>query len=179
MDKTGAITLRIAQNKADARSASRIYALSWKSAYRGLFSDQLLDSIGEDDWTEKFQSNDTTGRFEVALLQYRGKDVGACAYGVSRDYGQDWGEVTSIYLLPESWGKGFARPLMEHALKRLAEQGLGKVHLWVVEGNLRARAFYEKCGFTPSGRRERENVRGETQYLIEYVRQAQPCIDQG
>ncbi len=43
---------------------------------------------------------------------------------------------------------------MESALNILKDQGCKKVSLWVYEDNIRARKFYEKCGFTYDGNKK-------------------------
>ena len=47
-------------------------------------------------------------------------------------------------------GKGYGSALLECALDELGRLGFRQVLLWVLEDNMRARAFYEKCGFTPT-----------------------------
>jgi RimJ/RimL family protein N-acetyltransferase len=42
----------------------------------------------------------------------------------------------------------------------LAEAGLDDITLWVLEGNQRARGFYEACGFKPDGTRQLLDIGG-------------------
>ena len=96
------MNIRIVNSDADCLSASRIYALSWRAGYRGILSDGFLDDIPLDRWAPFFRENLTTGRYAVAILSAEGRDVAAGGYGRSRDYDDpSWGEVTSIYALPE------------------------------------------------------------------------------
>ena len=53
-----------------------------------------------------------------------------------------WGEVVSIYVLPECTGLGYGKALFAHAVHHLRENGFFKIYLWVLEENHRARAFY-------------------------------------
>jgi len=67
------------------------------------------------------------------------------AYGKARDNQlSDWGEIVSIYLLPEYCGKGYGQELMDAALADMKESGYQNVYLWVLKENQRARHFYEK-----------------------------------
>jgi GNAT superfamily N-acetyltransferase len=61
------------------------------------------------------------------------------------------GEVYAIYVDPDVWGSGAGQALMEVGLDWLARRRLRPVRLWVLEGNARARAFYERRGFAPDG----------------------------
>ncbi len=68
----------------------------------------------------------------------------------------------------ETWGAGFARWLHDELL-RIYPPAVTRVRLRVFAENLRARRFYEKCGWTQTG------VTSRTQsepypLLIEYVR---------
>jgi ribosomal protein S18 acetylase RimI-like enzyme len=53
-----------------------------------------------------------------------------------------------IDLLPEWQGKGLGRGLMEAFLGGLHRAGVPKVHLGMAPGNTKARAFYDRLGFT-------------------------------
>lgn len=70
----------------------------------------------------------------------------------------DTGEVTSIYLLPDSWGRGRGRTLMEASVRRLADEGYRSAILWVLDGNARARRFYEAGGWTLDGAEKTEHI---------------------
>ena len=53
-----------------------------------------------------------------------------------------------IDLLPEYQGKGLGRGLMEAFLGGLHRAGVRKVHLGMAPGNTKARAFYDRLGFS-------------------------------
>lgn len=63
---------------------------------------------------------------------------------------KDFGEIMAIYVLPETFRKGYGRYLFGQDLKSLKEQCYFKVYLWVLEKNKEARLFYEKMGFYPN-----------------------------
>ena len=58
-----------------------------------------------------------------------------------------FGEIISLYFLPEYMWKGYARLLLQAAVSELKKMGFDKVLLWVLEENQSARHFYEKCDF--------------------------------
>ena len=45
------------------------------------------------------------------------------------------GEISSIYLVPEVWGTGLGRALMQTCVDRLAEDGHHEAVLWVLVTN--------------------------------------------
>ena len=53
-------------------------------------------------------------------------------------------EVASFYILEEYRGRGFGRKILEYIFSEYKDRHFV---LWVLETNLNARAFYEKCGF--------------------------------
>jgi len=168
--------IRIAANAEDALSASSIYAKSWKAGYRGMLSDALLDGIPLDFWVPAFTENFTSHRFEIAIICQNGLDIGAGGYGLSRDYEEaDVGEITSIYFLPEAWGKSGAKQLFDFMIHELSAMQCGKVHLWTIKENARAQRFYEKCGFQKTGNEKGISFKGEEVTDIEYERMLDGC----
>ena len=140
--------IRIARDAEDSRSASSIYARSWKAGYRGIFSEKLLEEIPIDFWVKAFDSNYTTHRFEVAILNDGEADVGAGGYGLSRDAKDaQVGEIASLYFLETAWGRGYAGKLMDFMVHALKSRGCKVIHLWVLQENARAQGFYAKYGF--------------------------------
>ena len=53
-------------------------------------------------------------------------------------------EIIAIHSLPESWGTGLGRALLETALDQIGDR---PAFLWAFAENARARRFYEKNGF--------------------------------
>jgi GNAT superfamily N-acetyltransferase len=61
------------------------------------------------------------------------------------------GEVYRIFVLPERWGTGVGRALVERALEQLRAAGFAETTLWVHEDNPRARRFHEAGGWRLDG----------------------------
>jgi ribosomal protein S18 acetylase RimI-like enzyme len=55
---------------------------------------------------------------------------------------------------PEARGAGVADRLVTAVLAHASAAGADQVTLWVATGNGRARAFYQRMGFVPTGRRQ-------------------------
>lgn len=152
----------------DRGMVSKVYEESWKSAYRGIIPQEYLDSIPEGRWAPGL---DHPGRNTLVCLD-NGKIVGTSSFCKSRfEQFQGWGEIISIYLLPDYIGKGYGKILMEAALSELKRQGYENVFLWVLEENNRARNFYEQYGFLPAGEFLEHTIGGKGLREVRYVYQ--------
>lgn len=63
-------------------------------------------------------------------------------------------EILSVAIAPAWRGRGFARPLLDLHLRRLAGLGVRAVFLEVDENNAPARRLYRKAGFVEVGGRK-------------------------
>lgn len=79
-----------------------------------------------------------------------------------------FGEIISLYLLPEYMGKGYGRLLLQTVISELKNMGFHKVFLWVLEENQNARCFYEKCGFVQTKRCLLSNIGGKELKEVQY-----------
>lgn len=61
-------------------------------------------------------------------------------------------DLSSMWVAAEARGTAVARELVDAAVDFAACSGARRVTLWVLDGNARANAFYDKCGFAPTGR---------------------------
>ncbi len=61
------------------------------------------------------------------------------------------GEITAFYADPAAWGTGVADTLIEFTELRLRAEGFVTSVLWVLADNPRARRFYERHGWAPTG----------------------------
>jgi putative acetyltransferase len=62
------------------------------------------------------------------------------------------GDVQTLYVMPEFWSRGIGSVLHDHALDRLREANVQEARLWTLTENHRARTFYEKRGWSLTGR---------------------------
>lgn len=163
--------IRLAACEEDCYTASQIYAIGWKTGYKDFFSNEFLEAIAMDRWAPFFLQDLTTHQYEIAILSEQDKDLGAGGYGPSRDYDDpQWGKITSIYFLPEAWGKGYSKHLIDFMVASLHRKGFTKIHLWALQENHRAQKFYEKNGFTLSGKIKTKTIQGVEKLEVEYVR---------
>jgi ribosomal protein S18 acetylase RimI-like enzyme len=62
--------------------------------------------------------------------------------------------LVGMWVAPESRGQGVADALVEAVCELARRSGAASVTLWVTEVNDRARAFYRRLGFGPTGGRQ-------------------------
>ena len=127
---------------------SSIYERSWKFAYKNIVPQEFLDSIPEGRWANRIVEK---GINSLVVIE-DGSPVGTASFSRSRwkQY-SDYGEIISIYFLPEYIGKGYGKHLLSKCVEELKRLGFCNILLWVLEDNHRARNFYEKNGFVCSG----------------------------
>lgn len=137
---------------------SKIYESSWKYAYKGMIPQAYLDSIPAGQWANNIYKS---GLKSLVLIE-DGRMIGTASFCRSRwERYSDYGEIVSIYFLPDYIGKGYGRLLLNKCIEQLKQDGFSKLLLWVLEDNHRARKFYEKNGFVYSGVFMVDNIGGK------------------
>lgn len=136
----------------DALPIARVNVASWRVAYEGLLAPEKLGSLNESDlerdWLEHIVH--PPPQQSIFVLEEGGEVIGYSRSGRNLDVAlAEAGilEVYGFYIAPGAWGRGAGRQLMTHVLDDMRGQGVKAATLWVVERNLRARAFYEKLGW--------------------------------
>lgn len=132
----------------DVKDISTIYALSWKSAYKGIVPQKYLDDLKLDFWVSAFEKWIGNNILTAQIIFENEIPVGCIAYGKSRDDKfTDFGEIVSIYLLPDHFRKGYGELLLKSALNDMKANGYKNFYLWVLKENTNAQKFYEYNGF--------------------------------
>jgi GNAT superfamily N-acetyltransferase len=140
----------------DAQQIARTMNDSWRVGYHGLLSDGILDLLddarGTTQWVQWLRDGyENAGvRAEVRVTTDAARQVvGVSAFGADRDLPNDAnrGELWTLYVAPLHWGRGYGYALLRDAEEALAARGRRDLALWVLEGNDRARRFYERAGW--------------------------------
>jgi GNAT superfamily N-acetyltransferase len=111
-------------------------------------------AFADDVWRQRLGSV-TTATF---LAWHDGEPVGA-ATGKVEDpadehaIAESW-QLVGMWVDPRARGLGVADALVEAVAGHAASQGAQALVLWVTEINDRARRFYERMGFQPTGVRQ-------------------------
>ncbi len=138
---------------ADAHDVARVHVRSWQWAYQGLLAQEYLDGLEPEAWATRY----TFGRmgFQLPSTQVAvdGSTVcGLVTTGLCRDDDlSNFGELMAIYVDPAYLRTGVGRLLMTAARIRLRRVGVSAAALWVLDGNARARRFYERDGWRCDG----------------------------
>ena len=139
----------------DLNDIARIHAEGWRAAYGGLVRQEALDAQDQAqrsrDWKQWLEG----GLVRAAVARAAdGEAAGFVGYGRLRTpppgsspirplYS---GEVYALYILPAYWRQGLGRRLMAEAASGLRTMKHKSLCLWVLEGNVRAVAFYKALG---------------------------------
>jgi GNAT superfamily N-acetyltransferase len=150
------VTLRDA-TESDSPAIARLHAESWRSAYRGILSDEYLDTRAHSErallWRARF--SEKTGKpFFVVLAEIGAQLAGfACVFpNEDPTFGSF---VDNLHVTPELKRKGIGRTLLAEVARRLvADQTRGGVYLWAIEKNSNARQFYSSLGAVEVGTEE-------------------------
>ena len=168
---------------ADAAQIAAVRRESWRAAYQGIISQQIIDRVTVPDggarirqsfrirpWQRMIAAVDSLpaqagGRADA---QAAGPAiVGYASFGPERDVLEaPWphpltttgaeGQVAELYALyvhPDWWSTGTGRALMDRSLARVRATGYTSITLWVLRDNARARRFYGRAGFAADGAR--------------------------
>ena len=162
--------------RGDELSVAEVHVRSWQEAYDGLMPAEFLAALDPRDRVGRYRFEDEEGPATLLAVIAEGGDggdpsltnsgevrsgsppspgeriAGFVSFGESRD--QDTrgrGEVYALYVDPESYGGGIGRMLMAEARRRLVADGFPEAILWVLQGNDRARGFYERERWLPDG----------------------------
>lgn len=134
----------------DAPELARVHVASWRAAYRGILPDTLLDGLSPEAYEARWRRILEQETRPTLVGDADGRLTGFVSVGPNRDEDAApprTGELYALYLDPRVWGRGMGYALWNAALRMLLEEGFTEATLWVLEGNVRARSFYERVGF--------------------------------
>jgi GNAT superfamily N-acetyltransferase len=127
-----------------------VHTRSWQSAYEHVFGAERLAGIDLSRRRAMWERALASPERDAFVFEEDGGVVAFVGSFPSRDPDAD-GELGEIYALPEAWGTGVGHALMAACLEALRERGYADAILWVLADNPRARAFYEREGWTLDG----------------------------
>lgn len=151
---------------ADAAAISQLRVGTWRAAYAGMIEAAVLDNLAADEASIERQRGyigAPAPRTHTYVATDGDRVVGWLVAGPSRDgdASEQTGEIYAIYVDAAYWSTGIGRDLMATGLRALRKEGFGRVTLWVLEANARARRFYAAAGLAPDGTRQLLDIGGE------------------
>ncbi len=154
----------------DLREVDALYVAAWKEGYKGLLPREFLDGL-----TSKIVDRSPKSYFfdEGSFVILDGERIAAHVHArpAAEENMNGWGEIHTMYALPQFWGTGAAGELFDYAVDWLREREFDRIYLYVLEGNERAARFYKKHGFTPTADTLDCEVGGATVTDIRYIKE--------
>jgi ribosomal protein S18 acetylase RimI-like enzyme len=152
-----------------------IHVRAWQAAYRGQMPDAYLDGLSAGEragmWSGILAREDESRPILVA--EDEAGIAGFAAAGPATDP-PGAGELYSINVDPDRWGRGCGRELLVAVERELVERGHRQAVLWVLPGNTRARRFYRAAGWVQDGAERTTEVLGVEVFEIRYGRNLKP-----
>jgi ribosomal protein S18 acetylase RimI-like enzyme len=135
--------------QSDVTAIAHLHAESWRSAYRGILSDDYLEKHAHGDrlaaWQERFSAVAPNPMF--VLVADAGTQLAGFACVFPNEDAVFGSFLDNLHVAPQLTGQGIGRQLLSEAAARLLRSGSRTgLYLWVLEQNHRARRFYEKAG---------------------------------
>ena len=119
-----------------------VHYKSWQETYAGLIDAEYLKNMTE----EKCKAIAYKWTDNILVAKDGDRVIGFVGYGKYRDDTlTDSGEIFSIYVLADYYGKKVGFELMNAAFEKLA--AYKQIAVWVLKGNERAIRFYKRYGF--------------------------------
>lgn len=140
----------------DARAIATIRVQTWRAAYAALIDPAVLARLDVDRETERrlthWDEHHAHPRGAEFVAEVDGSCVGWAVMGTARErHDPHVGELYAIYVLPEYWSAGVGHQLILAVENALRGCGYTEAYLWVLDGNDRAAAFYERHGWHEDG----------------------------
>lgn len=135
----------------DAEAITRLHVAAWRTAYRGILPDEMLDALDTDEQIARRREllqHPAAGIYNWVIEDGAGVH-GWAASGPPRDedLGRGTIELYAIYLQPAHFGTGLGRALLDEVTRHARDGGAHEITLWVLHGNERARRFYAAAGY--------------------------------
>ena len=140
------ITIRQAHIE-DAAEIAKVHVDSVRTTYAGIDPQDYLDKLSTEEYTRNWVSRLSNPHSYVYVAEDESRHIVGFVSGGAERKGDPLykGELYAIYLLQAYQGQGIGRLLTRALVKRLVQEGINSMLLWVVTANP-ARHFYEALG---------------------------------
>ena len=156
----------------DALAIARVHVRAWQRGYRGLLPDDYLDQLRPEDRAEKYDLSNADPLKPHTIVAVTGNIIHGFATTCPSHEPDlpDHGELTALYVDPNSWNLGVGVALVTAARAHLVSLGLRQAYLFTLVDNLRAQRFYQKDQWTPDGLRRIDVVWNTSVDVLRYQR---------
>jgi GNAT superfamily N-acetyltransferase len=131
----------------DAAALARVHVRSWRETYAGLLPGPFLAQMNAGVYARRWRRQLMLAEPPELVLCAEGAGglVGYC--GAS--FNGAAAEVSTLYVIRPAQRRGLGKRLLGSAAKVMSARGAGSLHLWVLNGNGKAREFYDHLGGKP------------------------------
>jgi GNAT superfamily N-acetyltransferase len=145
-------TVIVPAGPGDAAALAEVHVRAWRETYPGLLPAPYLERMSAPVHARRWRRQLSTARAGEVVLAAEGA-AGLTAYCagalVGREASTGESEIFTLYLVKAAQGGGLGRRLFETAARVLQAQGAASLKVWVLNGNDRARGFYDHLGGVP------------------------------
>lgn len=138
----------------DELNLAYIQIESWKAAFQDILSAEILQQATDlTHATAMYKQLLDENIGNGYILEVNSQPHCIAWWGKVRDNDMsDYAELICIHSLQDNWRKGCGTQMMNRIMDDMKAAGYDKVMLWVFTNNVRARKFYESCGFVTYGK---------------------------
>lgn len=140
------VVLRTAR-EADIPSITHAYLTSWREAYKGLLSPDVVIAQAARRASYDWNAGIVALTADVVVACHDDQVVGVVQANEPPGGPRDVPEITMLYVMPNYWGTSVASGLLIAGTLWCAQQGWAAARLKVVEAQARARRFYQREGW--------------------------------
>ncbi|NTU74819.1 MAG: GNAT family N-acetyltransferase [Anaerolineaceae bacterium] len=155
----------------DASALAHIHVETWRSQYRGIVAQEILDGLDEKDSQTRWESaisNRVPPDSFVLVAEEAQQVVGFVSGGPIREPIEGFtAELYAIYILPSAQKKHIGKQLVREFTLELQRRNFHDLVVWVLEANS-SRAFYERLGGKLLGRKVIEGGRANGLAEVSY-----------
>jgi ribosomal protein S18 acetylase RimI-like enzyme len=131
---------------------AEIFLRCWTISYKSVLSESARNSFTLESAAELWRKSIELPEDKQTLLLIDGeKAVAVFRIGSDKD-DSSRGHLFSLYVDPDSAGRGFGKSALREAIERNRDRGFTQMTLWVFADNEIANSLYTKSGFAPTGK---------------------------
>lgn len=138
----------------------QVHSEAWKQAYADIFPKEFLDEDTPE--KRKHEFIDSCGYENIFYYIIYEDNIAVGIVKVADEL--DTYEIASFYILEQYRNKGYGKQVVAYLEKELDKK---RIRLWVLDGNIKARRFYENNGFVNTGT-TRIIYRGDSFVQLQY-----------
>jgi len=131
---------------------AEIFLRCWTISYASVLSESARDSFTLESAAELWRKSiELPEDKQTLLLIDCERAVAVFRIGSDKD-DSSRGHLFSLYVDPDSAGRGFGKSALKEAIERNRDRGFTQMTLWVFAKNEIANSLYTKSGFAPTGK---------------------------